>query len=487
MTARRHAPRPPGRQRGLATLVVVMVLFFLVSLVAAYTSRNLIFEQKTSANQFRSTQAFEAAEAGVEWALTMLNGGLVDNAACAAVAAPPGLSFTQRYLAISVVNPTNGLVTHPTRGAASNWPTCVFNGAGWNCACPFATAVTPVVPAGAGVFPAFRVWLAAPGPFGGPTGLAPPTPLNQIIARPGIVLVQSNGCTRLPPAAATADLCLDFLPQGAIGDGLATVHAFLALRTGLQTPPAAAVTARLGVAPSLAAQLRVVNTDRASNGITVDIGNALSAAEQAQIAAESLPGTPAESSLVPTDFKLAALSTTAMPPIAGSLTAGERMFAATFGMKRATYLQQSGLRVCAAPACTTAADINALQAANPNRVIWVQGDLALNADIGTAAAPVLLVVDGATLTLAANVNIVGLVYITGGSAAPGTAATIELPNAATNINGALVAENALLTNYAGAPAATDMLTVTYDPVVLNLLRTTYGTYVRVPGSWKDFP
>ena len=44
-----------------------MVLFFIMSLVAAYASRNLIFEQRTSANNYRSTQAFEAAEAGLEW------------------------------------------------------------------------------------------------------------------------------------------------------------------------------------------------------------------------------------------------------------------------------------------------------------------------------------------------------------------------------------------------------------------------------------
>ena len=55
---------PPARirniasdQRGAATLAVVALLFFIVSLVAAYTNRNLIFEQRTSGNQFRATQA----------------------------------------------------------------------------------------------------------------------------------------------------------------------------------------------------------------------------------------------------------------------------------------------------------------------------------------------------------------------------------------------------------------------------------------------
>ncbi len=56
---------------------MVLLLFFIISLVAAYAGRSLIFEQRTSANQYRATQAFEAAEAGLEWALAMLNGGRI--------------------------------------------------------------------------------------------------------------------------------------------------------------------------------------------------------------------------------------------------------------------------------------------------------------------------------------------------------------------------------------------------------------------------
>ena len=67
-----------AKQRGAATLVVVMVLFFIISMVAAYTSRNMIFEQRTGANLYRATQSFEAAEAGMNWALMMLNRGRID-------------------------------------------------------------------------------------------------------------------------------------------------------------------------------------------------------------------------------------------------------------------------------------------------------------------------------------------------------------------------------------------------------------------------
>ena len=70
----RRRRTPPRHAHGAAALIVVMMLFFVISMVAAYASRNLIFEQKTSANQYRATQAFEAAEAGLEWAAAMLNG-----------------------------------------------------------------------------------------------------------------------------------------------------------------------------------------------------------------------------------------------------------------------------------------------------------------------------------------------------------------------------------------------------------------------------
>ena len=55
-----------GSQRGAAALAVSMLLLFASSIVVFYLNRGLIFEQKTFANQMRSTSAFEVAEAGVE-------------------------------------------------------------------------------------------------------------------------------------------------------------------------------------------------------------------------------------------------------------------------------------------------------------------------------------------------------------------------------------------------------------------------------------
>ena len=54
------------RQRGVAALVITVLLFFTMLLASVYLNRNLVFEQRSSANQYRATQAFEAAEAGLE-------------------------------------------------------------------------------------------------------------------------------------------------------------------------------------------------------------------------------------------------------------------------------------------------------------------------------------------------------------------------------------------------------------------------------------
>ncbi len=465
MKPRAAAHRSAAPQRGVATLAVVMVLFFIVSLMAAYTSRNLIFEQRTSANQYRGTMAFEAADAGIDWTLALLNGGVIGDD-CGAGGSK---SFAQRYLAISA----GGLVTHPARGG--NWPTCVFNGTDWSeCRCPDDAALDPSSPGGTGPFPAFRAFIAPPGPTG-----MPATPENQLLGRSGLVWLQTTGCTRL--AVAAGDTCLDYLPQGDVGEGVARVFTLLALRSGLAVPPSAPVTARLSVEPAAGVPpLRVINTDAQSGGLTVMSG--APTLDTSRFQAQTLAGTPGELSLLADDQRLKALSNTApptAPPAPPALTAGERMFAATFGMKRETYREQPGLRLCASP-CSTAA-INTLLSEHPDRVIWVDGDLTLDATpVGTPAAPVLLVMDGATLTLDPGAQVHGFVYLTGGGAAE---SVVALGAGAARIDGALVAEGGLRTT---AVSSASDLTVAYDAAALNLLRTRYGSWVKVPGSWRDF-
>ena len=127
-------------QTGAATLLVVLMLFFIMALAGAYTSRNLIFEQKTSANHYRATQANEVALAGIHWALAMLNGGRVD-AQCVPTSDASSSAFRERYLVVS----DTGQVSR------RNWidggqevpftPSCVRSDAGaLTCSCPEAGA-----------------------------------------------------------------------------------------------------------------------------------------------------------------------------------------------------------------------------------------------------------------------------------------------------------------------------------------------------------
>lgn len=474
---------PVSGQRGAASLIVVMLLFFVLSLTAAYTNRNLIFEQKTSANQSRSTAAFEAAEAGIEWALAQLNGGII-NATCTDTA--PTTSFQQRYLTISAT----GMVSQTPRAGNPDdpriWPTCVFNGTNWDCTCPIAAAADPVAPVGAGPFPAFRVWLSTPEPS---TAAAPPanaasSPWVAVTpARPGFAFINSAGCTRLP---AAGEPCLDFISRGEIGEGVSFQRTTLALRSGLAVAPAAAVTARLSVTPAAAPAppLKLVNPDYRSGGITV---NSAAAVNLALFDLQGPGGAPPGLTVVQADpslLDLANVAPASAPPAPPSLTSGERMFVSIFGMKRAPYRNQPGLRVCASPC--TATNVNALMQNNPDRVIWVEGDLTVNVDIGSAGTPVLMVVNGDTITMDPNRTIFGFVYVTGDGAIVPNQSTLSLPDAPTNIQGALVVEGALVTQYAGVPAASSVMTVTYDRAALDRLRTTYGSWVRLGAAWRDF-
>ncbi len=430
MTLRRaSASHPRRRQRGVGTLVVVLVLFFVISLVAAYSSRNMIFEQKTSANQYRSTQAFETADAGAEWALAMVNAGRIDSL-CAPTPNAAATSFRDRYLAI---DPATGAVTAKTSpGGGTLTPECVRTAAGWSCSCPDNGLPVLVAPVGSAPAPAFRLTVNPSGTGG----------------RPGVFYLRSQACTRL------SDNCLGTLGVGAQGDAVARVTVQVALKGAIATPPSAALTAG-GAIDLGGAAARVTNTEPLVNGTTIDARGAVAPAGLTLV---STPGTPGGSSVVDIDTGLPA--------------APDLMFASVFGMNRDTYKQQPATIVLSCPAQCGAAALSAMAAKNPGRILWLEGDASLDAavDIGSASSPVVLVSHG-NLVATAPARIFGLVYayndagpwVTGGSP---------------TVQGAVVAEGDVGGN--GAPI------IVYDLGILNTLRLASGSFVRVPGGWKDF-
>lgn len=458
-TAAHRASRSARPQHGVATLVVILVLFFVVSLVAAYTNRNLIFEQRTATNQYRSSQALETAEAGLEWAMSMLNTGLVTDA-CVASTDVANRPFRERYLSIS----NSGRITPKgpldARGAGLSSAACVFNGTGWSCSCPAITdtvagegSVTP--PTAAGQWPAFRVRFQR---VGGTATTAPPLTPKQ----PSVIKVEVVGCTRAD--ATGLDGCLNFAGQGAAGEGRAVVSSLLALTGGASSPPQAALTARDAVNVDISGGgFSAYNAIAGGSGVTVHSGSSINGFNQLV----SLPGSPggaASTIASDTRFTLAAVTGT------GGITTQDRMFAAVFNMRPSAFKDQQAAKEFPSGSAT----ISEIAERHPWRPIWVLGSLAVGADIGTPATPVLMVVNGDLTFTSSSARVFGMVYVR----IPSGGANTWVTGGGGQIVGAAVSDNSIQGN--GTTA------YVFDPEIMNLLRWNTGSFVRVPGSWKDF-
>ena len=454
-SARTQAPVPP--RRGLASLVVIMVLLLIVSLVAGYSARNLIFEQRTGVNQYRSTLALEAADAGLEWGLAMLNGGIVDGA-CKASAAGGDRSFRDRYLTIA---PSGGLVTPVVLGPvvdnqdAAPTPSCVFEpqadaastGPWWRCTCPSGSTAALDPSSSTGVAPAYRVRLQRIR-----------DDLGTERTQPGVVRLEALACTRLDGD------CLTFgAAAGAMSsDGRAytsIVAGFVGNAAGIPMTPLVA----RGTVAWTGGALLVSNGHVPVGGITVQAGGAV---DPTNLSLVSTPGTPGVASAISNDTNLAAQTT-------------DRMFASVFRMWPDTFRQQPAavvIRDCALGGCSAQSVRDALST-RPGSPIWVEGDLAIDSsgDIGSATAPALVVVNGQINVTQAGVTVYGLAYLRG-PAAPATL-TWSPANPIT-VFGAVIVD--------GSVSGSGASQIIYDAALLERLRVTVGSFVRVPGSWRDF-
>lgn len=447
-------------RRGAATLVIVMVLFFMVSMVAAYTSRNLIFEQRTGANQYRSSQALEAGDAAVEWALAHLNSGRLNSSCTASTDETPGtdLSFRERYF-LPIDAATGSIAPRAAAGAGSVQPRCVFDGGStneaqwrWNCHCPLATLASPATatiaaPATPGPAPAFVMRFLRPSP----------------VARPEILILDIATCTKL-----SAD-CINFTAiRGSTGDGVARVTTLLALRGALTRIPAGAITLSGSLqAIPVGTSLAVSNIEAAANGVTLHVGIGLPSPPD-RLTLSGLPGAAGSSTVVVADNSLT-------PAAQGGFSSSELKFGQLFGLRPETYKRQPGLPVLD---CRAGCDANLIRSTltlNPGRPIWLEGNggaVTLDGIVGTAALPALLIVEG-DIVMSAGAAFTGLLY----GSKPNWTWTVA---GAATVRGGAVGEGNLTLAGGGAAA------VTYDAGVLRTLRVGQGTFVRVPGSWKDF-
>ena len=422
-----HHLSPGARQqRGAAALVVTTLLFFVMVLVTLFVNRNLVFEQRASANQYRATQAFEAAEAGAEWALAQLNQPQRIGPDCLASPDSSATSFRNRYLSQTGATITprtwvNGAIATPLQ------PTCVRSSAGWACTCPANSAAVPSAPEGDGPFPAFSLQFMASD-------------------KPGTLRVLATGCTRL------AGECLTGSTSNV--DATARVDVTLGLLAGLRTPPAAALTTR-GSIDADGAAFGAHNADPAT-GLALHAGASI-AAGNARLSTPA--GAPLAGAALSQDAGLAALS-------------ADRFFASYFGLDKARWKAQLAVTRLACGSDCAAAIAAAAAGTDGSALIWIDGDLALDgpATIGTIERPVVLVVEG-TARLRGAVAFHGLLY---GSTLNWT--DTAAPGAV--LRGAALSENDYTGN--GTP---DLV---YDSGVLTKLKTRSGSFARINGGWRDF-
>lgn len=434
------------QQRGAAALVVMMLLLFGTSIAAFYLNRGLIFEQKASANQLRSTTAFEIAEAGIEWATGMLNNPLDVTATCTTPNAASALvSFRKKY----VQNGATPQIT-PAALAGTSFPGCKVNGAVLTCDCPGAGATASL---GTAVQPGFTVTFAAVSKNGTPLG-TPTYPVAN--SDDEAVLVTATGCT------AQAGTCL---ASSTNRDATATVSVILKLKPLLRAAPAAALTCGLACDVGSTGAFDVGNYDAASNGITINAGGAVL---NAIGHVSTIPGQPPQNSIIANDPSLAALAS----QTPGSCT-DDKMFGTYFGTTMDAYrTHKSTLQIT----CTTANDcgnqLTAAFAKNWRSFYFHPPGLELN-NIGTLGSSN----DGVTIVTPSAIKFNGTVAIYG-LLFSNEAVNSNIGTGNSDIYGAMITCENYTSNGNG--------TVIFDPDALNSTRRDTAIFVRVPGSWRDF-
>ena len=444
MTHRHTLSAVRATQRGAGALAVMMLLLFSTSIVAFYLNRDVLFEQKVSASQVRATNAFEVAEAGIEWATGMVNSPHDIDTSCAADPST-NASFRDKYLLIG------GATT--VTPATTTFPGCKINGTTLTCSCPAlpVSGGESVASLGSTLQPGFTVSFEAVSVNGSPD--------------PQAIRVTSTGCT------ATTSACKPLTSGSAAttgsGDAWAQVSVILKVRPLMRAAPAAALTC--GTSCQLGGSYNISNTDLASNGMTVNAGSAIT--NGGGVSVSTLPGQPVGTSQVANDTALSSISSN------DTDCSDSSMFQAYFGTTLAEYISSPQVRSipnCTNPSTCGALVQSAVEAGYTD--FYFPDGLALNnsapfSTLGSAGVGNgVNIVSPGTIDINGNISIYGMLF-------SNSAVVNDLGTGTADIHGAMVTCAGYRNNGNG--------TLSYDPDALSG-GAPRGTLIRVPGSWRDF-
>ncbi|NCT83454.1 MAG: hypothetical protein GXC94_09945 [Comamonadaceae bacterium] len=424
------ASRPA--QRGAATLVVVMVLFLVMALLAAYANRSLVFEQRISGSYYRASLAQEMADGGIEWTLALLNGTGID-ANCQPLATG-GTRFVDRYLSISPVDRgTRSQMATPTSFAVD----CARSGNGLSCRCPDpgTRTIQPATTVPGALVPSFGIAVGSEG-----------------VQRYGSFQLTSQGCT---------DSSVDSCASGAearsqLASATSAQTAAIAFVAAMPSTPAAPLTVKGSLTTAGSGGLGLHNADPASSGLLVVSGEAAPVLNDTRM--DSVPGTPAAQASVFDDEALRNLS-------------ADGFFRAYMGMAASRYQNHPALRVVSCTAGDCGPDLQAAYAAG-QRMLWVEGPMAIstNVVVGNVSDPPLIIVNGA-VTLTGPMQINGALLVLGNLDWSNTGGLTSL------ITGMVLVQ--------GNMTATGSMDIQYLQSIANQLRNRRGSFVRVSGGLFD--
>lgn len=454
-------------QRGASTLIVVVVVTIVLAVVVLFGYRTIVFEQKTANNHYRYTLAFEAADAGIDWATAMLNKKEKINTSCLTDNSAEKRFKDKYMLTVEEIEKKNHddnknyplEILVPRRNLADKHDKeivaiCVYNlnfeseGEKFDCSCPTLPDTDPEPDPDPTIFPVtnpenyaaidFSSAPAIAGAKGYTPGFAIAFRKNSVT---GTVDLVSYGCS----SRTTTITCP--------GDAGVEINVSLAQVSGLSSPPAAPLTARGNISVGNAA-FYAINSDPNTNGVTINAGGTIDAIKAILT---TVPGTPPWTSVVGND------------PSLSSLTEDD-MFTSYFGMSKDAYKNLPSTKILSCTSCDEDDIKNAYNAGF--RQLWIDGDLDMNATatIGTEKDPMVLVADG-SISISGNLEIYAVMYSTavnwdntgGGNAL---------------LRGAAISEGNFTGN--GTPK------YYYDPDVMFRIKTNNFSFVKVPGSWRDF-
>jgi hypothetical protein len=420
-----HTPTSYKTSAGAVTILTCTILMALISMAILYLNRGVITDQQIASNQVKSITAAAAAEAGIEWAIGMLNAANTIDGACNLNPSTATLAFRDIYgvaASTPATAPSCKIVTQNTP------PTL-------QCSCPSAGAT----PLPSSELPGFSV------------------AISKIDSDPDALQLAATGCT------AFSGVCTPSLATSNGGpDAIASVKIMVKLRPLLRSSPSAAMTCA-GNCQLGSGSITLRNTSLAANGILINAGGT---ATQLPNTAITLPGTPAANAVISGDSSLAQLK--ASDP---SCTKGE-VFKAFFGATIDEY--KASPSVFPLPTCSGATCATAIQLAISQgwRNFYFPSGVTINSNVslGSSNDPITIVADGnSSVRLNGNAQIFGLLFV--------NRADVDFQGTGSmNIQGGLMSCEDLTATGNGA--------ITYDYNIINTARKTAGTYAKIPGSWS---